>query len=31
MPTFLIDKITTRYKSQVLIEEERSNYRRADA
>lgn len=27
---FLIDKITTRYKSQVLIEEERSNYRRAD-
>src|SRR5436190_13842849 len=25
--TFLIDKITTRYKSQVLIEEERSNYR----
>jgi len=28
--TFLIDKITTRYKSQVLIEEERSNYRRAD-
>ena len=28
--TFLIDKITTRYRSQVLIEEERSNYRRAD-
>lgn len=28
--TFLIDKISTRYKSQVLIEEERSNYRRAD-
>ena len=28
--SFLIDKITTRYKSQVLIEEERSNYRRAD-
>ncbi len=28
--TFLIDKITTRYKSQVLIEEQRSNYRRAD-
>ena len=28
--TFLIDKITTRYKSQVLIEEERSNYKRAD-
>src|SRR5256885_13157772 len=30
MRTFLIDKITTRYRSQVLIEEERSNYRRAD-
>jgi hypothetical protein len=30
MQTFLIDKITTRYRSQVLIEEERSNYRRAD-
>ena len=30
MQTFLIDKITTRYKSQVLIEEDRSNYRRAD-
>lgn len=28
--TFLIDKITTRYRSQVLIEEERSSYRRAD-
>ena len=28
--TFLIDKIATRYKSQVLIEEERSNYKRAD-
>ncbi|HJZ80806.1 MAG TPA: hypothetical protein VKD91_10690 [Pyrinomonadaceae bacterium] len=28
--TFLIDKITTRYKSQVLIEEQRSDYRRAD-
>ena len=28
--TFLIDKITTRYRSQLLIEEERSNYRRAD-
>ena len=28
--TFLIDKITTRYRSQVLIEEQRSNYRRAD-
>ena len=28
--TFLIDKTTTRYRSQVLIEEERSNYRRAD-
>jgi hypothetical protein len=28
--TFLIDKITTRYKSQVLIEEQRSGYRRAD-
>src|SRR5262245_24348849 len=28
--TFLIDKITTRYRSQVLIEEERSVYRRAD-
>jgi len=27
---FLIDKITTRYKSQVLIEEQRSDYRRAD-
>jgi len=30
MRTFLIDKISTRYNSQVLIEEERSNYRRAD-
>ena len=30
MQTFLIDKITTRYNSQVLIEEERSDYRRAD-
>lgn len=28
--TFLIDKITTRYRSQVLIEEQRSSYRRAD-
>ncbi|PWT83319.1 MAG: hypothetical protein C5B44_00785 [Acidobacteria bacterium] len=28
--TFLIDKIVTRYKSNVLIEEERSDYRRAD-
>ena len=28
--TFLIDKITTRYRSQVLIEEQRSNYKRAD-
>ena len=28
--TFLIDKITTRYNSQVLIEETRSDYRRAD-
>lgn len=28
--TFLIDKITTRYRSQVLIEEQRSDYRRAD-
>lgn len=28
--TFLIDKITTRYRSQPLIEEERSSYRRAD-
>jgi hypothetical protein len=28
--TFLIDKITTRYKSAVLIEEQRSDYRRAD-
>ena len=28
--TFLIDKISTRYNSQVLIEEERSDYRRAD-
>jgi hypothetical protein len=27
--TFLIDKITTRYRSQVLIEEQRSDYRRA--
>ena len=30
MQTFLIDKISTRYNSQVLIEEERSDYRRAD-
>jgi hypothetical protein len=30
MKTFLIDKISTRYNSQVLIEEERSDYRRAD-
>ncbi|CAN5869308.1 hypothetical protein BH18ACI4_BH18ACI4_12560 [soil metagenome] len=30
MQTFLIDKISTRYKSQVLIEESRSDYRRAD-
>jgi len=28
--TFLIDKITTRFRSGPLIEEERSNYRRAD-
>jgi hypothetical protein len=28
--TFLIDKIVTRYNSQVLIEESRSDYRRAD-
>lgn len=28
--SFLIDKITTRYRSQVLIEEQRSEYRRAD-
>jgi hypothetical protein len=28
--TFLIDKITTRFRSQVLIEEQRSDYRRAD-
>jgi hypothetical protein len=28
--TFLIDKITTRYRSRVLIEEQRSDYRRAD-
>jgi hypothetical protein len=28
--TFLIDKISTRYNSQVLIEEDRSNYKRAD-
>ncbi len=28
--TFLIDKISTRYNSQVIIEEERSDYRRAD-
>jgi hypothetical protein len=30
MRTFLIDKISTRYNSQVLIEEDRSDYRRAD-
>ncbi len=30
MQTFLIDKISTRYNSQVLIEESRSDYRRAD-
>jgi hypothetical protein len=30
MQTFLIDKISTRYNSGVLIEEERSDYRRAD-
>jgi hypothetical protein len=30
MQTFLIDKISTRYNSQVIIEEERSDYRRAD-
>jgi len=30
MQTFLIDKITTRYNSQVLIEETRSDYRKAD-
>lgn len=28
--TFLIDKIVTRYNTQVLIEETRSDYRRAD-
>lgn len=28
--SFLIDKIVTRYRSQVLIEEQRSEYRRAD-
>jgi len=28
--TFLIDKIVTRYNSNVLIEEERSDYRRAE-
>lgn len=28
--TFLIDRVTTRYKSQVLIDENRSEYRRAD-
>jgi hypothetical protein len=28
--TFLIDKISTRYNSNVVIEEERSDYRRAD-
>jgi hypothetical protein len=28
--TFLIDKIVTRFNSKVIIEEERSNYRRAD-
>jgi hypothetical protein len=28
--TFLIDKITTRYRSQPLIEEQRSEYHRAD-
>jgi hypothetical protein len=28
--SFLIDKITTRYRSQVLFEEQRSDYRRAD-
>src|SRR5687768_3276401 len=28
--TFLIDKISTRYNSAVIIEEERSDYRRAD-
>lgn len=28
--TFLIDKISTRYNSNVIIEEERSDYRRAD-
>ena len=26
--TFLIDKVATRYKSQVMIEEERSDYRK---
>jgi hypothetical protein len=30
MQTFLIDKIVTRYNSNVLIEEQRSDYRRAD-
>jgi hypothetical protein len=29
--TFLIDKIVTRYNSQVLIEEQRSEYRRANS
>ena len=28
--TFLIDRIVTRYSSRVLIEEQRSDYRRAD-
>ena len=28
--TFLIDKIATRYNSRVIIEEDRSDYRRAD-
>jgi hypothetical protein len=28
--SFLIDKITTRYRSQVVIEEQRSDYRRAE-
>ena len=28
--TFLIDKIVTRYNSNVIIEEQRSDYRRAD-
>jgi hypothetical protein len=30
MQTFLIDKIVTRYNGNVLIEETRSDYRRAE-